>query len=519
MSGTGIPKDPHRVELEGDAAFFAALGAREQSKKTSRAQGGEDGQLIPTGERHEASLALAGALRRKGAGFETILAALVAYSSTQFVEPHTEEELRVLAKSVCDLYDPTPPPVLIYSSVARAAAAAAQALQDQKAYEAAQDAPRGSILDGEAPALEGGGEVLTEEPEVFGFSGDRLRATRLEPVPISPVEGMVDPSPHLHLLIAKPKVGKSRLALWLAQRWAMGLPPWEGADPIPAGRVLILSVEQTVKIVDRVLVDCQPIDDASWEDEITIVSRHPTTSPREKRAFVLDNAGLAVLCEELRAAQDGARPYTLVVIDSLSRIKPPGCDENSNDGMTAWMQALETVADTFQAWIFLIHHEGHSGREGAVSQTRGASAITALPQVVWHLDRIKDAPTSRRLAVSGNSITSSTIDFEVCNGRVSKPDAINYWKRSEVSIQYIHAGAVLAQDTVYNVTEIARLIAKKEVGSVPSRVERAHAWDVVQHWVRTNQIHMNEARNQRTKHSIRLRCDVIGPDGQPVSAL
>jgi hypothetical protein len=278
----------------------------------------------------------------------------------------------------------------------------------------------------------------------------------------------------------------------------------------------VLSVEQTVKIIDRILLGYQSEDSQGWEDQITVVSRHRTATEREKATFHLDAMGLGILAEVLIEAAAAGRPYSLLVIDSLSRIKPADCDENSNDDMTAWLQALETLADTHRAWLVLIHHEGHGQRDGAISSTRGASAITAVPQVVWHLDRVKDAPTYRRLTVAGNNVTGGVFELEVANGREHKPDAIHYWRRTEVSAEYPHAGRYLVEGVIYNMTEIARLLAGSTHEHKPSTVEQSHARDVVYHWLRTCQVYEAEIRGPRNARRFRIRTDIIGLDGQPV---
>jgi hypothetical protein len=286
--------------------------------------------------------------------------------------------------------------------------------------------------------------------------------------------------------------------------------------PIPQGPVLLVSVEQTVRIIDRILVDYQADGDASWEDQLAIVSRHRTATTRERQTFRLDSEGLGVLVEEMNTAREEGRPYKLVVIDSLSRIKPADCEENSNDDMSAWLQALETVADSQACHVLLIHHEGHSQRDGAVSSTRGASAITAVPQVVWHLDRVKDAPTYRRLTISGNNVTGQTIELEVADARIHKHDAIHYWRQVTVAAEYPCAGSLLVEGQVYNLTALARLLAGRDDELPATSVDRAHAGDVVHHWTRTCQVYESEQRGPRNARLFRLRLDVIGVDGLPV---
>ena len=117
----------------------------------------------------------------------------------------------------------------------------------------------------------------------------------------------------------------------------------------------------------------------------------------------------------MREAREAGDPIGFVVLDSLSRLKPPEVDENDNDGLTAWLDALEAIAFEEGAHIILIHHQGHS-RQGrktpAQSAPRGASAIAAVVAVLLVLD--KPAKKRRRsVRVEGNFLTGSETTFEV----------------------------------------------------------------------------------------------------------
>ena len=57
-----------------------------------------------------------------------------------------------------------------------------------------------------------------------GWAGAAIAGSLLE------VAGVLDPAPHLHSLVGKPKAGKTTFALSIAQSWAESRAPWDRAD-------------------------------------------------------------------------------------------------------------------------------------------------------------------------------------------------------------------------------------------------------------------------------------------------
>ena len=278
-------------------------------------------------------------------------------------------------------------------------------------------------------------ELARIDLDVIGCSGARLRALRDRPELASPLPGVLDPEPHLHLLSGKPKSGKTTFALNLTRAWCQGIRPWRGTPALPASRALVISLEQPVRRLDQVLrrlsvfSDCGSIE--KWTDKLAIVARDRDLRPEEKRLLTLDDAGLAGLSELLRQAQRNGDPFGFVVLDSLSRLKPRDVEESDNDGMAHWLDRLEDIAVECGVYIILIHHVGHTaeaGRREARSAPRGASAIAAVPQVLWLLERVSGSANQRLLKVDGNAILPDEITFEVC-GEEAEAGSIHYFQQ------------------------------------------------------------------------------------------
>ena len=220
-----------------------------------------------------------------------------------------------------------------------------------------------------------------------GFSGARLLKLRDRPPRASLFPEMLPPEPALILLNARPKMGKSTLASSIAQAWACGVAPWEGAPKLPGSRVLILSAEQSTERIDatmrRMDVGHSGITREKWTERVTILARDPELSKAAARLFTLDRDGRGLLRQGLIRARHDGDPFGLIVLDSLSRLKPKGTEENNSDEMTAFLAPLQELAEEQNAYVVIIHHEGHAQRLGAVGSGRGASAISAVPQAVW----------------------------------------------------------------------------------------------------------------------------------------
>jgi hypothetical protein len=169
--------------------------------------------------------------------------------------------------------------------------------------------------------------------------------------------------------------------------------------------------------------------------------------------LTLDDRGLAMLRAVLRAAHEAGKPFGFVVLDSLSRLKPPSVEENDADGMTEWLDALAEIASSFGVYLLLIHHAGHSQeRTEARSAGRGSSSIAAVAQVALLLERVPGEPQQRRLRVDGNDVLSSEHFFEVADESDS-PGSIRFWRRVEPGAPRI--AQVLAPGEASSLTEIA----------------------------------------------------------------
>jgi RecA-family ATPase len=300
------------------------------------------------------------------------------------------------------------------------------------------------------------------------------------------------------LLTAKPKVGKSTLAGFMAQAWGCESSPWEGAPALPGSRALILSAEQPVERIDATLrrmdVPHDQITRDKWSERVTILARDPELPKSAARMFTLDDTGRALLRQSLLRAKREGDPYGLVVLDSLSRLAPDGMDENSNMEATAFLAPLQELAEELGVYIIMIHHVGHAGRGDAVSAGRGASAIAAVAQAVWLLSKADSNPRQRTLKIEGNAVSEASLAFEVA-GEENEPGAILYWKPVD-PLDVYDVTELLADAEEINTTELARRIQKPppEEGKRPGRSALSKATQLRNEWKKAKRIEVRKGK-------------------------
>ena len=271
-----------------------------------------------------------------------------------------------------------------------------------------------------------------------GFSGETLEALRHRPERRSPLPGLLDPEPGLTQIAGKPKTLKTTFGLALAQAWAAGVRLWPGTRQLPATRSLVLSAEQPAVRIEQTLrrLDTMhpEVKRDAWTERMTIVARDRDLPRASRSLFDLGDAGMKALRGVLRRAEESQDPYGLILLDSLSRLKPADAEENSNDAMSAWLGPLQEIAETFSCYVILVHHIGHAGREDIRTAGRGASAIEAVCQGLWMIEETND-PRFRVLRIAGNALLAHEVHLEIAP-EGSPPGTCLYFRPHDPLVNY-----------------------------------------------------------------------------------
>lgn len=319
------------------------------------------------------------------------------------------------------------------------------------------DEPEG--VDVEAPRP----DPNTIDFEALAFSGDRLLEVEQRPQGESPLPGYFDPEPGLQLIAGRSASGKTTFALQLTICWANGSAPWDGAPQLPGTRSLFISREQRIsRIVRRAIAVARTpymikhVNRAIWMPRTSIVARDRDL-PRELRPLLtLDDLGLEYLDTWLRRARMNGDPFGLVTLDSATRLKPPDAETNSNDDMTTWLDGIHDIGERNDAWMNLLHHQGHSERMGERGAGRGATAFDDVPQVVMEIKRIPGERAFRTIRVYGNGVDDAAYSFRVAPE--TDPGKVLHWSPedpndSALPTEYLHGGeSITAEDLAWRIS-------------------------------------------------------------------
>jgi len=334
----------------------------------------------------------------------------------------------------------------------------------------------------------------------LAFSGDALAEIAKRPQAESPLPGYFDPEPGLQLVAGRSACGKTTFALQLTLCWANGAAPWEGAPQLPGTRAAFISREQRVsRIVRRALaVACtaymvKHVNRAIWMPRTAIVARDRDL-PREIRPLLtLDDLGLEYLNSWLRRARQNGNPFGLVTLDSATRLKPPEADTNSNDDMTKWLDALHDIGESNDVYMQLLHHQGHSERNGERGAGRGASAFDDVPQVVIEIKRIPGERAFRTVRVYGNGVDDAAYSFRVAPD--DDPGKVLHWSPEDpnetaLPASYLQPGeSITAEDLAWRISGQVRPGPGADGKRVePPRVAQARARVLREQWADAGEI-------------------------------
>ncbi len=185
---------------------------------------------------------------------------------------------------------------------------------------------------------------------------------------------------------------------------------WFGAWPCKQGRVLLVLAEEDGEEARRRM----HFASVTWSGKEKVVAQNVTLLPAAGHGVTLttsDTDGVNGMLPEtsrveelralLRAAVDGGRPYTLVVLDPSSRFAG-GDVEKDNAAATRYLQVLETLtAPEFGAPnVLLTAHTRKRAKDDEVGSTdalRGSSAQRDGARWVAMLERRKLAEGAPRV--------------------------------------------------------------------------------------------------------------------------
>lgn len=201
------------------------------------------------------------------------------------------------------------------------------------------------------------------------------------------------------ILAAKPKIGKSWLALQMCWAKAMGRELWDGRSAESKGAALYIALEDNLRRLqkrsDRQFPQYMHRGESGtrWQADALENLHYATDWPR------IGKGGIRQLERWLVDHPD----CELVVIDTLARIRAERSSNNPYDEDYKVGERLKVVADKHNIAILLIHHTRKMDAEDPFDTISGSQGLTGSVDASLVLTRLRGA-TEAGLFVTGRDI-------------------------------------------------------------------------------------------------------------------
>lgn len=167
-------------------------------------------------------------------------------------------------------------------------------------------------------------------------------------------------------IVAAPKIGKSWLSQELSIVSAFG-GEWMGFQ-VEQGRTLYVDNELPKSVIASrfgALAEARGIDRKELDGLIDVL-------PLRGNLRDIITLGPTFMQEEMRDQ------YSLIILDALYRLLPPGMEENSNSDMAQVFNAIDKYAEATGATIICVHHssKGVQGHKAITDTGAGAGSIS-----------------------------------------------------------------------------------------------------------------------------------------------
>jgi RecA-family ATPase len=187
-------------------------------------------------------------------------------------------------------------------------------------------------------------------------------------VPKFAVEGLLPTG--LSILAGRPKIGKSWLALHIADAISRGIPAL-GNIPTERGPVLYMALEDTVRRLQQRLRAVRQGEEPGVDLALA------TAWPR------MDGDGLNKLEDELTRYT-----WKAIIIDTFQKIRPEQDSRASVYGNDyAAVQEIKALADRYETAILLLHHLRKGTSNDPVEEISGSTGLTGAVDTIWVLKR------------------------------------------------------------------------------------------------------------------------------------
>ena len=163
-------------------------------------------------------------------------------------------------------------------------------------------------------------------------------------------------------IFGQPKSGKSFVTVDLACNIVLGR-DWHGHET-EQGSVVYLAGEG-MRAISRRFLAWQQLNATRVKDAPLLIST--------RGARLLDDKDHQLLKDTIDRTQDESGKVKMIVVDTLQRNFGSSGNENSTQDMSAFIERIDDLRETYTTAIAIVHHTGH----GTSSRARGSSVIQA----------------------------------------------------------------------------------------------------------------------------------------------
>ena len=204
------------------------------------------------------------------------------------------------------------------------------------------------------------------------------------------------------MLAAKPKIGKSWLALQMCGAKAAGRPLWNGRDPEDVGGALYLALEDNHRRL-------QSRSAASFPYEFSETQDGPLWRVKGLANLHFATEWPRIGAGGIRQLRDwlGQHPECeLVVVDTWARIREKITGKASYNDDYKLGEVLKPISDEFGVTILIIHHTRKQDADDPLDLVSGTQGVAGSVDTVLVLSRLRGSGQAQ-LFVAGRDIEES----------------------------------------------------------------------------------------------------------------
>lgn len=227
-----------------------------------------------------------------------------------------------------------------------------------------------------------------EIQELKAIQADELLDTTYAPSGTL-IDGLIGQG--IYIFAGAPKVGKSWMVLWLADKVSKGEPIW--GLKTEKRSVLYISLEDTLQRMQQRLND--------------VSGGHPGEIWLATEAMYIGDGFEQQLVSFLTAHSN----VKLVIIDTLQRIRKAGQEQYNYASDYETVCALKRIADQFLITVLVVHHTRKTGSSDSFNMISGTTGILGCADGALVLKKSSRQEDTATLEVTGREVADTLLNL------------------------------------------------------------------------------------------------------------